>query len=228
MSVSEYPLFGIILTVLVAYVSMKLRDKINKPWANYMLISIVLIIAILLIFDIPYQHYALGGDMILKMLGPITVLLAVPLYQHHHTLKKYFLPVFIGVFSGSLASIVSVIVLAYFFDLNALVTQSLLVKSVTTPIAISTSKMIGGVIGLSVFSVVITGVFGAIIATFWFQLLGLRNPIAKGIALGVSAHAIGTARAFELGKIVGAMSALSIVLAGVSTIFWLWIGLQIL
>lgn len=207
----------------MAYITMKLREKINKSWFNYMLVSMVSIIAVLLLFDIPYENYAQGGDVILKLLGPITVVLAVPLYQHHKELKRYYLPIIIGVLSGSLASLISVYLFAKLIGLDVVLMHSLLVKSVTTPIAISASHMVEGIVGLSVVSVVITGLFGALIASRLFKILKITNPIAKGIALGVSAHAIGTARAFELGKVEGSMSALSIALGGVSTIFWLYL-----
>lgn len=228
MSLTANPLFGIVLTLLVVYVSMKLREWIQKQWFNYMLVSMILIVLLLVLFDIPYKDYALGGDIILKMLGPITVVLAVPLYQHHQELKRYLVPILIGVLSGSFASLISVYLIAKVFGLDSLLMHSLLVKSVTTPIAISATYMVDGIVGLSVLSVVITGAFGALIASYWFRILGITNPIAKGIGLGVSAHAIGTARAFEMGNIEGAMSALSIVLAGVSTIFWLYLFVRLL
>ncbi len=186
-----------------------------------MLFSIVLIITVLVTFNIPYESYEVGGDLILKMLGPITVVLAVPLYQHHDKLKKHAFAILFGVIFGSLSALVSVYLFSLVLGLDMTLIKSLLPRSVTTPIGIASSEMIDGLVGLTVLSIVITGTFGAIIAEWVFKIFKIDEPIAKGVSLGTSAHAIGTGRAFEYGTLEGAMSGLSIAIAGVSTILWL-------
>ena len=222
-SLTDNPLFGIVLTLLVAYGVTLLKRHFRSHLLNFMLLSIFFIIGFLLLFDIEYSKYALGGELILDALGPLTVILAVPMYENHKHLRYYYFPIFAGVFIGSFVSIASIYILSNFLELNTTLMHSFLVKSVTTPIAITASYMVDGVISLGVLSVVFSGVFGAVIASGLFKLLGISNPIAKGVALGVTSHAIGTSRAFELGKLEGAMAALSIVLTGVCTIFWLYL-----
>ena len=215
------PLFGLGLTMIVGVLGLYIKSKVSWNLFNPMLFSIVLIITVLVTFNIPYESYEVGGDLILKMLGPITVVLAVPLYQHHDKLKKHAFAILFGVILGSLSALVSVYLFSLVLGLDMTLIKSLLPRSVTTPIGIASSEMIDGLVGLTVLSIVITGTFGAIIAEWVFKIFKIDEPIAKGVSLGTSAHAIGTGRAFEYGTLEGAMSGLSIAIAGVSTILWL-------
>ncbi|MDA3947477.1 MAG: LrgB family protein [Helicobacteraceae bacterium] len=217
------PFFGLGLTVIAGLSGLYIKRNIAWKLFNPMLFSMLLIIGLLLISSVPYAHYALGGDLILKMLGPITVVLAVPLYQHHEKLKKHAVAIFLGVVLGSLSALVSVYLFSLMAGLDMTLLKSLLPRSITTPIGIAASEMIEGLVGLTVVSIVITGTFGAIVAEWVFKRLKITEPIAKGVALGTSAHAIGTGRAFEYGTLEGAMSGLSIAIAGVSTILWLFL-----
>ena len=217
----SHPLFGLFLTAVIAFLALYLKSKIRWSLFNPMLFSMLLIIAILVMAKIPYSDYKLGGDYIMKMLGPITVVLAVPLYQHHNKLKQHAVAILLGIVLGALASLVSVYLLSLGLGLDTLLMKSLLAHSVTTPIGIATAKMVEGLVGLSILSIVITGTFGAIASEVIFKFFKIKSPIAKGVALGTSAHAIGTGRAFEYGSLEGAMSGLSIAIAGVSTIVWL-------
>ncbi len=214
-------LFGLALTLFAGILGLYLKSKLAWNLFNPMLFSILLIIAVLVLFDLPYESYALGGDLILKMLGPITVVLAVPLYQHHDKLKRHAFAILFGVVLGALSALVSVYLFSLAAGLDTTLMRSLLPRSVTTPIGIASSEMIDGLVGLTVLSIVITGTFGAIIADWVFKRFKIDDPIAKGVALGTSAHAIGTGRAFEYGTLEGAMSGLSIAIAGVATIVWL-------
>lgn len=214
-------LFGLALTLFAGILGLYLKSKLAWNLFNPMLFSILLIIAVLVMFDLPYESYALGGDLILKMLGPITVVLAVPLYQHHDKLKRHAFAILFGVVLGALSALVSVYLFSLAAGLDTTLMRSLLPRSVTTPIGIASSEMIDGLVGLTVLSIVITGTFGAIIADWVFKRFKIDDPIAKGVALGTSAHAIGTGRAFEYGTLEGAMSGLSIAIAGVATIVWL-------
>ena len=229
LSLLSTPFFGIGLTFIVALLSLYFKKKINYSLFNPMLFSMLSIIIILSLFEIPYENYALGGDYIMKLLGPITVVLAVPLYQHHKILKEHAVAILLGIALGSLVALLSVYTFSYIFSLDELLMRSLLPRSVTTPIGIEASKMLDALVGLTLLSIVITGTFGAIVASWVFKIFKIKTPIAKGVALGTSAHAIGTGRAFELGTLEGAMAGLSIAITGVYTLVWLvlfqWSGL---
>ncbi len=215
------PVFGLVLTAVVGIFGLIIKKRVAWNLFNPMLFSMLIIIAILLGLDIPYTEYKLGGDYVMKMLGPITVVLAVPLYQHHDKLKKHAFAIIFGITLGSLSALVSVYLFSLMSGLDMTLLKSLLPRSVTTPIGIAASEMIDGLVGLTVLSIVITGTFGAIVSDWVYKLLKVKDPIAKGVALGTSAHAIGTGRAFEYGTLEGAMSGLSIAIAGLATIFWL-------
>ncbi len=217
------PLFGLLLTVVIGILGLMIKKRVAWNLFNPMLFSMLIIILILLGLDIPYAEYKLGGDYVMKMLGPITVVLAVPLYQHHEKLKKHAFAIIFGIILGSLSALVSVYLFSLMAGLDMTLVKSLLPRSVTTPIGIAASEMIDGLVGLTVLSIVITGTFGAIVSDWVYRLLKVEDPIAKGVALGTSAHAIGTGRAFEYGTLEGAMSGLSIAIAGVSTLLWLWL-----
>ncbi len=215
------PLFGLLLTVVIGILGLMIKKRVAWNLFNPMLFSMLIIILILLGLDIPYAEYKLGGDYVMKMLGPITVVLAVPLYQHHDKLKKHAFAIIFGITLGSLSALVSVYLFSLMAGLDMTLIKSLLPRSVTTPIGIAASEMIDGIVGLTILSIVITGTFGAIVSDWVYRLLKVEDPIAKGVALGTSAHAIGTGRAFEYGTLEGAMSGLSIAIAGLATIFWL-------
>ena len=214
-------LLGLGLTLVVGLLAFYIKTKVSWSLFNPMLFSILVIITLLTLLDIPYADYKVGGDYIMKMLGPITVVLAVPLYQHHAKLKEHAFAILFGIILGSLSALVSVYLFSLMVGLDMTLLKSLLPRSVTTPIGIASSEMIDGLVGLTVLSIVITGTFGAIIADWVYKLFNITDPIAKGVALGTSSHAIGTGRAFEYGTLEGAMSGLSIAIAGVSTILWL-------
>jgi predicted murein hydrolase (TIGR00659 family) len=217
------PLFGVALTVSAGIVGLYIKTKTGWRLFNPMLFSMLFIIALLLLLKIPYADYRSGGDLILKMLGPITVVLAVPLYQHHDKLRRHAAAILLGVALGSLSALLSVYLFAWMAGLDMTLLKSLLPRSITTPIGIAASEMLEGLVGLSVLAIVITGTFGAIVADWVFSIFKISDPVAKGVALGTSAHAIGTAKAFEYGQLEGAMSGLSIAIAGVSTILWLFL-----
>lgn len=215
------PLFGLGLTLLAGILGLYIKAKSGWKLFNPMLFGMLLIISVLLFFNIPYAYYQAGGDLILKLLGPITVVLAVPLYQHHDKLRRHAFAILLGVAIGSLSALLSVWLFAWTAGLDLTLIKSLLPRSITTPIGIAASEMLDGLVGLTVLSIVITGTFGAIAADRLFKMFGITDPIAKGVSLGTGAHAIGTGKAFEYGQLEGAMSGLSIAIAGVSTILWL-------
>ena len=182
---------------------------------NPLLISIIAVIAVLCLLHIDYDTYNQSGQYISYLLTPATVCLAVPLYQQMELLKKNLKAVVIGIVSGVL---VSVLILAKLFRLSHEQYVTLLPKSITTAIGMGVSEELGGIVTITVAVIIITGVLGNMVAETVIKLAHIEEPIAKGLALGTSSHAIGTAKAMELGEIEGAMSSLAIAVAGLLTV----------
>lgn len=210
--------FGVLVS-LAAY-SLGLALKIKTGWSlmNPLLISIILVICVLLVTGVSYDSYSAGANSISYLLTPATVCLAVPLYQQVELLRRNFKAVMLGILSGVLASLVSVFLLAMLFHFDHADYVTFLPKSITTAIGIGVSEELGGHVAVSVVVIIITGVLGNIFAEGFLKLLRIKEPIAKGIAIGCSSHALGTAKAMEMGTIEGAMSSLSIVVCGVMTV----------
>ncbi len=215
------PLFGLLLTLACGSLFWWLKGFKRLSWVNPLLFSTLLIIGLLQSFNIPYEAYKKGADFIHLFLGPITVVLAVPLYEHRAEFLRYKTAILGGTILGSLSALVSVYLLGHLFGLSDLFIHSLLPKSTTTPIGIAASGILEGIIGLSVLSIVITGIFGAFVAPVLFKLFRIKSPVAKGLALGATSHAVGTAKAYEIDKLAGAMSGLSIGIAGLISILWI-------
>ncbi len=170
----------------------------------------------------------IGGDIITFFLGPATVVLAIPLYNEMAALKKHLLPILLSVIAGSAVAIISVILIGKILNLPPALIVSLIPKSITNPIGIELSKQLGGDPAITVASIVFTGLLGAITGSSVCRFLKINNHLAIGLALGTSAHAMGTSRALELGETQGAMAGLAIGLAGLATVllapvfvFWL-------
>jgi predicted murein hydrolase (TIGR00659 family) len=175
-------------------------------------------IAFLLIFNIDIDAYNIGGSFINMFLGPATVILAVPLYRQLENLKKNAVPILVGVFLGSTVSVISVICLSLLFKLNEKVLLSLIPKSITTPIGIGLSSQLGGLVPVTVLAILITGITGAVFAPNICRLFKIKSSVAIGVAIGTSSHALGTTKALQLGETEGAMSGLSIGIAGIMTV----------
>ncbi len=209
--------FGVLISLAAYGIGLVLKRKTGWSLMNPLLISIVLVIVVLLVTGVDYQTYSAGANSISYLLTPATICLAVPLYQQVELLKKNYRAVVVGIVSGVLASLCSVLLaLLFHFDHAAYVT--FLPKSITTAIGIGVSEELGGHVSVSVVVIIITGVLGNIFAEKFLKLLSIKEPIAKGIAIGCSSHALGTAKAMEMGTIEGAMSSLSIVVCGVMTV----------
>ena len=214
------PYFGIALSVAAFGVGVKLNRKLKTPICNPLIIAIVLIVAVLLIFRIPYESYNVGGEIINMFLAPATACLAVAIYTKIDILKQYWLPIVIGCAAGSAASMGSVYLLCRLFDLDESMTASLLPKSVTTPIAVSIAEPAGGVVPITVVAVIFTGILGGIFAPLLIKIFRISDPIAAGLAIGASSHAVGTSKAIELGEVEGAMSGLAIGICGLITVLF--------
>lgn len=211
--------FGIFISLVAFEIGLFIYKKTKFPLFNPLLIASIIIIAFLKIFNIDFDTYNRGGQFINIFLGPATIVLAVPLYKNLPLLKKNFLPIFIGILVGSLVSILSVISISIFLGLDNSLTISLLSKSVTTPIGIEITNSLGGVSSITVLAIVLSGIIGAVVGPTVFKILRINHPIAKGVSLGTASHAVGTSKALEIGETEGAMSSLSIGVAGIITVF---------
>lgn len=212
------PLFGIVLSVAAFEVGLFLNKKLKTPVANPLAIAVFLIITFLQISGIPLESYQRGGDVIAIFLAPATAVLAISIYGQLERLKRHCLPILVGCTVGSCASIFSVIVLCRLFGLDETLTASLIPKSVTTPIAIGIAAESGGIPAVTVAAVIFTGILGAILSPLLCRVFRVKDPMARGLAIGTSSHAIGTSKALEMGEIEGAMSGLAIGIAGIATV----------
>ena len=217
-NVFDTEIFGVILTILFFNIGIYIQKKTNKPIFNPLLIAILGIILFLSITKIPYESYKLGGDRINFFLGPVTIVLAVPLYKQFDLFKKYLLEILIGISCGVVVSFISVKLIGHFTNADVDIINSLIPKSITTPMGISLTKTLNGVEAITVVSIILTGILGAFISPIVFKIGKINNPVAKGIALGTSAHALGTTKALEMGEVEGAMSGLSIGISGIITV----------
>lgn len=222
------PIFGIVITIVFFNLGVYIQKKTKNPLFNPLLIAIITIIVFLGITKIPYEKYKLGADSINFLLGPVTVVLAIPLYKQFDLLKKHFLEIVIGIVSGVSASLVSVMLIGKITNANIDIINSLIPKSITTPMGIALTNTLNGIESITVVSIILTGILGAIIAPTIFKIGRIKHPVAKGIALGTSAHALGTTKAIEIGEVEGAMSSLSIGIAGMITVIIVPIILNLL
>lgn len=210
--------FGIVLSFAAYEIGKWINKKLKTPIANPLLIAILLIIGFLSITGIEYEYYKKGGDFIAFFIGPATVAMVLDLYANLDTLKKNILPILVGVGFGIIFSFVFAIFLSKIFQIDKNLVASLIPQSITTAIAISLSGEYQGIIGLTAIVVVIRGVSGAVFAPIVMKIFRIKDPVAQGVAIGTSSHAVGTSQARLMGEIQGAMSGLSIAIAGITAV----------
>lgn len=210
--------FGVVLSLVCYYIGVLLKKKFNSGLMNPLLISIILTIAVLLLFKIDYADYNSSAKYLSWLLTPATVSLAIPLYMELDRLKKNFRAILISIFIGTVTSLVSILVFALIFRFSHAQFVTFLPKSITTAIGMGISEEMGGIVPITVAAIIVTGILGNIIGEVVLKFCRVTDPIAKGLAMGTSAHAIGTARAMEMGEVEGAMSSLAIVTAGIITV----------
>lgn len=210
--------FGVLITLLAYFIGARLKKRFKTPLLNPLLVAIVLIISFLVATGASYESYAAGSQYISYLLTPATICLALPLYQQWELLKKNWKAVMAGIISGVMTSMLTVLALAILFHFDHQAYVTFLPKSITTAIGIGLSEELGGYVPVTVVVIVVTGVLGNIIAEQALKLMRITDPIAKGIAIGSASHAVGTAKAMELGPVEGAMSSLSIVVSGILTV----------
>ncbi len=208
------PLFGLTLSAAAWWAGRRVQKKIGP--LPPLLTAAALVIAVLSLFRIPYERYAAGGDFIKLMLGPVTAVLALNIYNQRSILKEHFLPVLAGCLAGSLTSVGSVLALCKAFHVDDALAASLLPKSVTTAIAIGIAESRGGIGGIAA-AVMVAGLTGAVFAPLFARLFHITDPVAEGLAIGSCSHALGTTRAMEIGPVQGAMSSIAICVCGILT-----------
>lgn len=208
---------GVVISVMGYELGLLLKRKFKPAIFNPLLISIIFVICCLLLFRVDYDNYNKSAQYLSYLLTPATVCLAIPLYQQIKLLKENVVAIFAGIISGVLTSLVFIFVFALIFNFGHEEYVTLLPKSITTAIGMGISEELGGYVTITVAVIIITGVLGNICGDAVCKIFKITNPVAKGIALGTSSHAIGTAKAMEMGEIEGAMSSLSIVIAGICT-----------
>lgn len=210
--------FGVLVSLIGYEAGQYLKRKTGLAIVNPLLVAIVFVIAVLLLFHIDYDAYQTGGVYLNYLLTPATVCLAVPLYKQIHLLRQYGWAILLSVFTGTVTSLLGVFLLSVLFHLDHAMYVTLLPKSITTAIGMGMSEELGGIVNITVAVIVVTGVTGNVIGEWVLKVFHVKDRIAKGLALGTSAHAIGTSKAMEMGEIEGAMSSLSIVVAGLLTV----------
>lgn len=215
---SATPLLGLTITLVAYSLAYRLYNYANSnPLLNPVLTSVIALIVLLLLTNTSYETYFAGGKFVHFLLGPATVALAIPLYQQCSKLRQLFLPVAITVISGVIIGAFSSIGIARFLGASLQTQLSLAPKSVTAPVAMGISEQIGGLPSLTAVLVVVTGIIGAVIGTKLFELMRIKDDSVKGIAMGITAHGIGTARAFQVSSEMGAFSGLAMALSAFAT-----------
>lgn len=210
--------FGPALSLLAYEAGLIVKRKFKLAILNPLLIAATIIIGVLAVAGIEYEKYNESAKYISYFLTPATVALAVPLYEQLSLLKKHFAAVMSGIIAGVMASMISILLLSKLFGLTHEQYVTLLPKSITTAIGMGVSEEMGGIVTITVAVIIITGIVGGITAEFVYKIFRITEPVAKGLALGTSAHAMGTSKAMEMGDVEGAMSSLAIAVAGLLTV----------
>ena len=208
---------GTVVSFIVFKLAVALYKKVRSPLLNPLLVTVIFIIVLLCVFQIPLESYESSVQAISFLLGPATVALAYSVYRQRQILKQHFVPIFCGCLVGSVVSMISAYSLCKLLGLGDDMAISFIPKSVTTPIAIAVSQELGGITSITVAAVILTGILGAIFAPLMTKIFRVNNRIAKGVAIGTCSHAVGTTKALEMGELEGAMSGVSIAVSGLLT-----------
>ena len=210
--------FGVAISLVGYVIGVQLKKKFKLAVLNPLMISIIFVVGVVLLFKLDYPSYKKQAEILNYLLTPATIALAISLYQQLSLLRKNLLAVICGIISGVFASMSSVLAMSVLFSLSHEDFVTLLPKSITTAIGMGVSEELGGIQTITVAVIIVTGVLGNVIGEGVCKLFRITEPISRGLALGTAAHAIGTAKALEMGEIEGAMSSLSIAVAGLLTV----------
>ena len=211
---------GVALSIISYLLGVWLKNKFKLAIFNPLLISIIVSIAVLLIGDVNYDTYNEGAKYLSWLLTPATVCLAIPLYEKWELLKKNYKAVLLGLLAGTITSLTTVFILAKLCNLSHEEYVTMLPKSITTAIGMGVSEELGGYVTITVAVIIITGVLGNMFGELICRICKITEPISKGLAFGAASHAIGTAKAIEIGDIEGAMSGLAIAVSGIFTVMF--------
>lgn len=209
--------FGIALTLLMFMAAVYINRRMPGALTTPLFLATIFVVVFLTAFDIPYDAYNKGAQYITYFLVPVTVCFAVPMYRQLPLLKKHAPAILLAMAIGVVSSVFAVCLICIFLGLGDIVARSLAAISVTTAIAIGITEKLGGVVALTVSSVIVTGILGASVSDLVCRKFGLTNPIARGLAIGNASHAAGTTKAMEMGPVEGAMSSLALVISGLMT-----------
>ena len=216
---SEAVFLGVFITLGAYFLGIYIKQKWKLAIFNPLLLAIIFTMIFLLVSRMPYDIYYEGAKYISYLLTPATVSLAIPLYEQFEPLKKNVRAILVGIVTGVLTSMMSVLALAVIFRFDHEEYVTFLPKSITTAIGMGVSEELGGYVAITVAVIIITGIVGNMIAESVCRMFHITEPVAKGIAIGSASHAVGTTKAMEMGEVEGAMSSLSIVLSGLLTVF---------
>ena len=208
--------FSIFITITAYLISRKIFVKTQSPLVNPVLLSTTAVILVLHFSGITFTQYKPGKDIMTFLLGPATVALALPLYLNRNILRKSFSPILIGIICGAISTLATAVLLAKFSGLDSMIVTSIAPKSITAPIAIEIALITGGNPAIAVAFVVFTGTLGSVIGAAVLSFCKIRNPVARGLAMGVAAHGQGTATILQEGQTQGAMAGVAM---GLSAIF---------
>jgi len=216
--VTASPLFGVFLTIIGYLIGVYINKKMGKAIFNSLLMSFVVVIGTLLFFRIPIDNYNIGGNMITNCLAPVTAVLAISIYRQRQKVKENLIPILVGTTAGSITSVFSMLLFAKLFGFDWATTASVIPKSVTTAISIAIADTLGGYAAIAAIGCVIAGSTGNMLSPFLIKIFHLTDPVAQGLAIGTSSHALGTSKAIEIGEIQGAFSSIAITFAGLITV----------
>ena len=210
--------FGVTISLVTYFFGVFLRKKLNFAIVNPLLISTILTIVFLLVFDVDYETYNQGAQYLSVFLTPVTICLAVPLYRQLQVLKKNVVAVIVAISCGVVAHAFTILALAKLCGLDKVLTLSILPKSVTTPIAVGLSNELQGIEAVTIMGVMVAGIMGAVLGPLVCKLFRIKEPVAQGLGIGSASHAVGTSKALEMGEIQGAMSSLAIVVTAILSV----------
>lgn len=210
--------FGFLLSLGAFWFGVVLKRKFKIAIFNPLVISIVIVVALLTILQITYDEYIKSAKTLSYLLTPATVCLAVPLYEQFGLLKQNYIAIAAGILSGVLSGMLSIYLLSLVFGFDHALYVSMLPKSVTMAIGMGLAKEAGGIVTLSVAATIATGMVGSIFAGIIFKLFKITSAVAQGLSLGTSSHAMGVARAFEIGDAQAAMASLALAVSGLISV----------
>ena len=205
------------MTLIAFLAGQKLQKKFRSPLLNPILISVILVLIFLSFTGLPVADYKAGMGTLSWLLTPATICLAVPMYEQFQILKKNLPMILAGVAAGAVSCLIMVAGFGILVNFESILTISLMPKSITTAIGVALSEMMGGMPGVTTAAIVFTGIFASIMGPAFCRLFRLTDEVARGVAFGTAGHVIGTSKANELSPLTGAVSSLSLVVAGLLT-----------